>query len=444
MNFATYNRPWLEEMRAQKAYITRSGVFDKVRTFVAEQQAANSRLLPIPLLFDRHTFEVLAAAGLLIMSAQTKILQHLQQQSSRAELLRRFDFPETMEPIVNWDELISDPHTISRLDVVPSNDGYQFCEFNPDSSVGGTEVADWLQLVSDALQWPLAENMASPQHATVGLFRRVIEENRLQRLVICDWSANHGNGYFGFDLLRGHLKRAMPELEIHLIYENEYQEAWFDPREGRRTLVHRGFMHQDMTDGGAFVRRLCDSGATIINTFETDLRMHKGWFAMFCDARYHHLLTTAEIDAIKQYIPHTVAVSRDNLDDLLRRKAELVFKLNVSSGGDGVLMGADHSAEQLRGLVEAKGLERWSAQQAIAFDGLDLPFSSDLEFTRHNVVLGIYVIDGTASGMMVRASSRSKVVNVASGTGGYTWAVPVTPEEQARYLAAVRRAGAKP
>jgi uncharacterized circularly permuted ATP-grasp superfamily protein len=172
--------------------------------------------------------------------------------------------------------------------------------------------------------------------------------------------------------------------------------------------------------------------------------MHKGWFAMFCDARYHHLLTTPEIDAIKQYIPHTVAVSRDNLDDLLRRKAELVFKLNVSSGGDGVLMGADHSDEQLRGLVEAKGLERWSAQQAIAFDGLDLPFSSDLEFTRHNVVLGIYVIDGTASGMMVRASSRSKVVNVASGTGGYTWAVPVTPEEQARYLAAVRRAGAKP
>jgi hypothetical protein len=443
MNFATYNRPWLEEMRAQKEYILRSGVFDKVKSFSNEQKAHKSVLLPIPLLFDRHTFETLAAAALLVMSAQTKILQHLQRQCSRAELLRRFDYPEEMESIVDWDQLITGPHVITRIDVVPSNDGYYFCEFNPDSSVGGTEVADWLQLFCNALRWPLAETMESPQHATVRLLRRVVEQKGLQRLVLCDWSTNRNNGFFGYDLLRQHLTRALPDLEIHLLYETEYLDAWLDPREGRRTLVHRGFMLQDVTDGGAFVRRLRGSGATIINTFETDLRMHKGWFAMFCDPRYHHLLSTAEIEAIARYVPRTVALDRDNLDDLLRRKAELVFKLNVSSGGAGVWMGADHSAEQLRALIEGKGVERWTAQDAIAFDGLDFPHTSEFDFTKHNVVLGVYLIDGLASGMLVRASSHSKVVNVDSGTGGYTWAVPTTADEQARCLAAIRRAGAK-
>jgi hypothetical protein len=444
MNFAAYNRPWLEEMRAQKEYISRSGVFDKVKLFLEEQNAPKSVLLPVPMLFDRPTFDALAAAALLVMSAQTKILQHLQQQWSRAELLRRFDFPEDMESIVDWDELIAGAHVISRVDVVPSNDGYYFCEFNPDSSVGGTEVADWLQLFCNSLKWPLAEATESPQHSTVRLLRRVVEQKRLQRLVLCDWSTNRGNGFFGYDLLRRHLTRALPGLDIHLLYETEYPDAWMDPKEGERTLVHRGFMHEDVTDGGAFVRRLRDSGATIINTFETELRMHKGWLAMFCDPRYHSLLTAAEIEAIARHIPHTVAVDRNNLEDLLRRKDELVFKLNVSSGGAGVRMGGDHSAEQLRALIEAKGVECWSAQKAIASDGVDLPYNSDLELTRHNVVLGMYLIDGIASGMMVRASSHSKVVNVASGMGGYSWAVPTTAEEQARYLAAVRRASAQP
>lgn len=444
MNFATYNRPWIEEMQAQKAYISRSGALDQLKSFQTELRAFKDPLLPIPLSFDRHTFETLAAAGSLVISAQTKILRHLQRQCSRTELLGRFGIPESMESVVNWDELVADTHVVSRFDVVPSNDGYYFCEFNRDSSVGGVEVADCVQVLCNALGWPLTEGMASPQHATVGLLRRVVEQKGLSRIVLCDWSTNRGNGHFSYDLLRQHLVRALPELEIHLLYETEYRDAWFDPQEGRRTLAFRGFMYEDMTDGGAFVRRLCDSGATIINTFETEMRMHKACFAMFCDPAYRHLLNAAEIEAIERYVPHSVIVGRDNLEDLLRRKAELVFKLGASYGGHDVLMGGDHPADKLRALLEAKGVERWIAQQVITFDGLDVPFASDLEFNRHNIVLGLYVIDGRASGMSVRASSRSKVVNVVSGAGGYAWAVPMTPEEQARHLEAMRRARTQP
>jgi hypothetical protein len=443
MNFATYIRPWLDEMRAQKDCIFRRGALDKVKSLLAEQGAHKTPLLPVPLVFDRATFDALAAAGLLVMSAQDKIVKHLVKQHSRSELLRRFDIPESMEPTVDWDALVTGTYVISRFDVVPSNDGFYFCELNRDSSVGGPEVADCFEAYCQAMRWPLFERMESAQQLDVRLFRRAIEERGLSRIVLCDWSANRGSGYFGFDLLRQHLTRALPGVEIRLVYETEYPEAWLDPREGKRTLVHRGFMYQDITDGGAFMRRLRESGATVINTFETEIQINKRWFALFCDPQYHHLLTAAERDAIARYVPHTVEVTRDNLDGLLRDKANLAFKLASSYGGGGVMMGADHSAEQLRTAIEAKGVESWLAQKAIAFEGIDLPYTSEFQFIKHNVVFGLYLIDGRAAGLTCAASSRSKVVNIHAG-GGYTWAVPVTPDEQAQHLAAIRRAAAQP
>jgi hypothetical protein len=438
MSFAEYNRPWIEEMRAQKELILRTEALGELREFLAAQQAHKTPLLPIPLSFDREEFDGLARAGLHVMSAQTKILQHLQQRHSRDELLKMFDIPEMMAPFVDWDELIAGEHVVSRFDIVPSNDGYYFCEVNRDSSVGGIEVADCLEVLCTALHWPLTQAMESPQRALARLLRRVIERDDLRRIVICDWSSNRGNGYFGFELLRQHLARAMPELEIHLTYETGYPEPWLTPDEGRHTLVYRGFMYQDMTDRGAFFRRLWDSGATIINTFETELRMNKGWFARFCDPRYHPLLTPEEREAIERHVPHTVAVDRDNLEELLRSKADRVFKLGLSSGGEGVLMGADHSAAELRALIEAKGVERWSAQRVISFDGVELPYTEAFEFTPHNVVLGLYVIDGRPSGLTVAASSCTKIVNIHTGVAGYTWAVPMTTAEQAGHLAAMR------
>ncbi len=439
MNFATYNQPWLDELRAQKDHIVRSGALDKLKKLLAEQNAHKDPLLPIPLAFDRATFDAMAEAGRLVLSAQMKILRSLTQQLSHAEMLRRFHIPEHMASVVDWEELNVGQQIICRFDVVPSNEGYYFCELNPDSSVGGPEIADCLQVFSDAVGWGLTANMASPQDSNVALLRRVLKEKGLSRIVLCDWSANRGSGHLGFDLLRQHLVRALPELEIKLLYETEYPEAWLTPEEGKKTLVHRGFMYQDMTDDGAFMRRLCESGATVVNKFETELRMHKGWLAYLCDASYHHLLTPAEITAIATYVPFTTAITTDNLDDLLSRKADLVFKLGIGYGGDGVWMGADHSAEYLRELIEAKGLSRWIAQKVIKFDGVEIPFNADFEFIPHNVVLGLYLIDGQASGLMVRASSSSKVVNVQSGVGGYTWAIPMTPEERAQHIATMRR-----
>ena len=89
MNFATYIRPWLDEMRAQKETIIRRGAIDKLTSLLAEQRAHKTPVLPIPLTFDRAAFDALAAAGRLIASAQTKIVRQLMRDHTRVELLRR-------------------------------------------------------------------------------------------------------------------------------------------------------------------------------------------------------------------------------------------------------------------------------------------------------------------------------------------------------------------
>lgn len=445
MSFRTFNREWIEEMRAQREHILACGALEKVQAFLDAHQVTKMPTLPIPLSIDLDTFERLAAAGRLLMAAQAKILRHLCQAYSRAEVLRMFNIPEAMVPFIDWDELFAGNYPISRFDIVLSNDGYYFCELNRDSSVGGIEFADCLEVFCEAMGWPLTEEgWDPPQRSTARLLARVAAEKGLRRLVLCDWSTNRGNGFFGFGPLHERLVRELPELEVHLVYENEYPDAWLAPDEARQTLFYRGFMYQDMTDDGAFIRRLWQSGATIINTFETELWMNKGWFAMFWDPRYRGLLGKAEIEAIEQYVPRTMVLNQDNLEQALRDRAGLVFKHDYSYGGQGVLMGADHGADELRALIEAQGAERWSAQQAITSDGLEIPHDADFTSTRHDLVLGLYLIDDRASGVFVRASSSSKIVNVSLGVAGSTWAVPMTPEAQARHLAYIRSGNTKP
>ena len=54
-----------------------------------------------------------------------------------------------------------------------------------------------------------------------------------------------------------------------------------------------------------------------------------------------------------------------------------------------------------------------------------------------------FLIDGEASGLTVRASGR-KVVALQGGAGGYTWAVPMSTEEQTQAIATIRQIAQQP
>ncbi|HWL87361.1 MAG TPA: hypothetical protein VNO21_16265, partial [Polyangiaceae bacterium] len=199
--------------------------------------------------------------------------------------------------------------------------------------------------------------------------------------------------------------------------------------------------------------RLTESGATLSNGFEAEVRMNKVFLAMLCDDAYQHLFTDEQRDAIRRYLPPTISLNEANFASALARKDELVFKHNTRYGGASVFMGAEHPAEFLKQtlasppsppfLVErggpgrggAEGLEQWIAQQFVEPDVATLYSEEESTLAEYKFVLGLYFYNGETNGMLVRGSRISRVVNLSSGTGKIGWGVVVDAAERQALLA---------
>jgi hypothetical protein len=428
------NRDWVAAMHEPGPRQALRRALPDMRAFADDLGAHRFRLLPYPLTIDQDDHNRLATAARVLVDAQSTILRHLVATTDRADILTRFGLPTSLAPAIDWAELTAGERIIARLDVLPSADGYQFCEMNIDSSISGFEILDCLTVLCRRLGWSLLDATASPQRDVAALVGRVARDRGVDRVVLCDWNSRIGIGYFGFDLLRDHIATAVPELPVRLVYHGDYRDEWL--RDGTATLVYRGFMHADVDDP-TFVDRLVDSGATVLNLFESEIRSHKGWFAMFWDDRYRHLLDIATRDTITTYVPYTVDVTSRNRPGLVASRDELVFKLARSSGGRDVLVGQNHTAAELTARLRQAGPREWVAQRHVETSRLVLASDAESAPRPHHVVLGLYLVDGAASGLLLRTSATSAVVNV-TGSAAAGWVVPVTAEERRRHLDELR------
>lgn len=437
MQFGTFNHGWITAIRSRRDYIRQAGAIQRTRDYLVEKRAHKEPYLSCPLIIEQGEFDRLADAGRALLRAQEKILRHLSRSFSRPQLLALFGVPEILVPFIDWKHLIEGNNFVVRFDIVPSASGNYFCEINCDTTVAGFELFECMKVYADALDWPLMGDAHAPHEDIGRLFDRLAREKGIERILVCDWSCYRNSGSFGFDFLYESLKRRMPHLDVRMAYEDEFPADWLEPGAAGKTLVYRGFMFADMDDGGRFMSRLQRSGATIINTFETEIRSNKCWFAMFFDPRYRQLLAADELAAIDQYLPRTEALDAGTLAPLLARKQDYVFKLNSSSGGKGVFMGAEHTDAELRALFDEHGLSKWTAQQLIVSEELELPNDDDFATAPHHLVIGMFLVDGRASGVNVRASKSSRIVNVSLGHASCLWANPMTPEACASQLARV-------
>lgn len=438
MQFGTFNQEWISAIRSSGDYLRQSGAIDKARAYLAEKRAEKEPYMALPMIIEQGELDGLADAGRALMRAQGKILRHLSLTRSRADMLALFGVPEMLVPFIDWEHLNEGNNFVVRFDIVPSASGSYFCEINCDTTVAGFELFEVMSVYADAADWPLMGDTRAPHADIALLFERLAIEKGITRVLVCDWSCYRATGHFGFDFLCASLKQALPHLDVRMAYEDDFPADWLAPGAAANTLVYRGFMYADMDDGGAFMARLVDSGATIINTFETEIRSNKCWFAMFFDPAYRHLLAADEVAAIERFVPRTVALGQDQLAPLLRDKADYVFKLNCSSGGKGVFMGAEHSDAELRALFDEHGITNWTAQQYIVSEVLDMPDGDDFAMAPHQLVIGMFLTDERASGVVVRASKNSKIVNVSLGHASCLWAVAMTPERRASLLARIR------
>jgi len=329
-----------------------------------------------------------------------------------------FRVPPDLAARLDWADVAADRPRMLRADIVPTASGYHFCELNHFAGVGGGEIHHSTKVFAELLGRPVAG--LSPFRELAQLYLTECRRAGLTRVVILDSARHRAQGYGRLLLLRDYLRLMAPEVEVVHCEQESYPALWLrDADEARRTLVHRVVTVSDTPDGGAFLAAVRASGATVTSMFEAELKMHRRWFSLLCDPGHRHLLDERERAAIEEYVPYTFELSRDNLEATLADKDAYVFKRSYSYGGVGVVMGAGRTRADLRAVLLADEVEAWSCQRYVPASTLDLP-TADGAVLPHHLVLGLYAYGERSSGLVVRASAASQVVNASRG--GVSWA----------------------
>ncbi|WNG17586.1 hypothetical protein [Cystobacter fuscus] len=382
-----------------------------------------------PLLFNEAEFNELGRVSNALLSAQVKIIRHLLKTQSRERVLDQFRMPRRLAAFINWDNLQRGDATIGRMDIVPTRDGYFFCEFNIFPGVGGGEGYAGANAYFESFGYPRVGLTGCPLQQLAALYTAECQKRGLRRVVILDSTAHSQLGFPRQELLKRHLQEANPGLEVELLDEVRYPKEWLTRGEGEKTLVHRMFTYDEVTDDFAFCEKLWASGAVLTNGFEPELRMSKRFLAMLWEPGYQALFSDDEVAAIRAHLPHAFSLSEENIASALRNKDELVFKWDAgaSYGGSGVMMGVDWPAETLERKLRESGVDRWICQRLVEAETVALRATHDTEPVDYKLVLGLFSYGSKPNGFLVRGSRTSKVVNIASG-GKLGWAFVVSEE----------------
>ena len=388
-----------------------------------------------PLLFSEAEFLELSQACRALLSAQLKLIGHLIDTHSREGLLDLLRMPRRLAGFIHWDNLRHGDATIGRMDVVPTRQGYFFCEFNIFPGVGGGEAYEGSRAATEALGFPRAGLMDSPLRDLAVLYAAECRKRDLRRVVILDSTGHSGLGYPRQEYLKRYLEELNPGVSVHILDEVSYPEAWLKREEAERTLIHRMFTYEEVTDGFVFLEKLWASGAVLTNGFEPELRMSKRFLALLCEPGHQALFNDEERAAIQKYLPPAFSLTEANLAAALRDKEGLVFKIDDSSsyGGSGVLMGTDWPSDVLEQKLREPGVERWICQRVVEAETVKLRAAGDSVPHEYRLVLGFYSYGGKANGFLVRGSRTSKVVNITSG-GKLGWAFVVSEEGRQAFI----------
>ena len=427
-SFGQFNEDLIRALVGARGVIERKAILSQQAARLLEEGGHLLHFLPLNFVFDENDCAELAQSASTLIDSQTKILNHLVRIAGREGTLQLFRVPQGMQRFVNWEELLNPTYLVARLDIIQSKSGYHFCEFNIDSCVAAAEIFEFAEDYFHELNVSVQDVLGRrPPLKTLGAFiAEAARRKNAARIVILDWSAGGGSagkGYLSFERMRGHVARETDPLPVFIADEKSYDPAWLTREEARRTFVHRGFMMDEMDDGGAFLDQLLALGTPVVNTYESEIRMNKIWFALFHDDQINHILTQHERDLIRQYIPYTCELNAQNVSHFIEQKDDYIFKAKQSFGGQGICLGEEASHEELKELFSEDNVSGWVAQKLV--DILPAVFPHDESFCdeSQNLVFGMYLYGSHADGMLVRASKRSKIVNVTAGDAKLAWAI---------------------
>lgn len=437
ISFADFNREWVLSFQDQVEKVLDAGVISAHKRFIRQDGAYKMKLLPLPLGVEQSCFDQLVSAGQQIIDAQSVILKDMLKRGSQKQVLDYFRFPQSMKPYVDWDALLDNTNQIARFDIIPTEQGFKFCEFNYGSPVGGTEefylYADYLKGLG--LSVPAGE--AGPRVKMAQMIADNVDKNGIENVVLLVMEEHIFLGYFSMELFKTHIQARLPYINVTIANENDYPSELLKAEKGQKTLVYRVFVAEDIDKHQSFFKSLWASGCTIINTLESEIRMNKKWLAMFHDPQYQALLNESQLQAIQTYVPYTCEVTETNKALFVEEKDKYVFKCDNAYAGKGVLIGNEVSTDELNLQLQATNSFEWVVQEVLHCEQLLLPKQIGDEALPSCSVLGLYFVDGQGCGLNIRASHAQKIVNV-SGDAQAGWVFPMTSQLQNEILTQLR------
>ncbi|STX29732.1 Glutathionylspermidine synthase [Legionella beliardensis] len=425
MKLSLFNHPWIKKVTANKQTLKQQEALQAMQRFIAQYES-RFHLIPAPLVFDKTDFDELSAATKTLMAVQKKILDVLIHRFSKEEMLDYFDLPQEILPLIDWHELSSGENMIARFDVLPNEGGYQFCEINAESCIGGLKLRDCYKknMLALGIDYDLDE---SPRQAVADYLQQKVGEKNLEHVVIFSMKQYLEEGTGTVRALYDTVCQTIKDKKVILAHEGDFPEALLTPEKGAKTLVYRLAMYEDVNCQALF-RNIFASGATMVNSFASEIRSNKKWFAIFHNPQFHELLTEKELKTITKFVPYTGYLTYENIEQVLKEKDNLVFKKNRAYGGHGVLMGREHELSTLQEKIA--DLTHWTFQKLVQCNTIDLPLDDSFNLTACKVVLGLFLINNQNSGMLIRASNKSSIVSVATGGAHIGWMIPMTSSQR--------------
>ena len=139
--FAIYNQGFIQRLQRSRDRVVAAGASEKMEAFLAGFGARlyRNKTLPFPLLMKKSDFDDLSCATHNVLSAQQKIARHICEKYGKSQLISLLRLPSGLAQFINWENMFEGNTRIGRMDVVPTAQGYYFCEINTHSAVGGAE-----------------------------------------------------------------------------------------------------------------------------------------------------------------------------------------------------------------------------------------------------------------------------------------------------------------
>ena len=412
--FASANQALLAGQYGSAGYSMATGAADRCLIDLG----VSFHALPYYFRVDPATHRELTDATATLVGAQEKLFAAVCANRSPGQLAELLQVPPAMAGLIDWSALASSRFRMLRADIIPTASGYYFCEINHFSAVGAGEGYHSGRLLAEALGRSVPG--VSPFRDLAYHYITECRRSGFVRIVILDTAEHRKQGFGEHQMLQYYLRLMAPDLDVSYQDDLTYPAGWLEPAEAKQTLIHRLVTLDDTTDGGAFLVRLQELGATLSCGFEAELKMHRIWFSLLHDPDHRRLFDERELAVIDRYVPYTFQLCERNLAATLADKDRYIFKTSYSYGGKGVLLGSEHSPDELADALKVAGTHAWTAQQVVPTSSLELP-TPDGGTARFYFVLGVYGYGNNFNGLLIRGALGSPVVNVSRG-GGVSWA----------------------